>query len=94
MLAEWVLRNYRQRYGRQPGERLAVLSSTVSSRMLEAIARKEGIHWAETLTGKLHVGGAWAGIHAPRCGKPPGPALCLVLMALARFCCRFQVAGQ
>lgn len=52
MLAHWVLHNYRARRQQgQQGERLAVLSSAVSSRMLEAIARAEGLHWQETLTG-------------------------------------------
>lgn len=57
MLAVWVLRNYRarqqqqQQQGRSSTEKLAVLSSTVSSRMLAAIAAQEGAHWAETLTG-------------------------------------------
>lgn len=65
MLAEWVLRNHRELrlvedmglgLGQAPEERLAVLSSTVSSRMLEAIARKEGIRWVETLTGFKWLG--------------------------------------
>jgi len=64
MLAEWVLRRYRQRQAQQgqqgqptsgSSSKLAVLSSTVSSRMLAAIAEKEGIHWVETLTGKQLV---------------------------------------
>ena len=55
MLAEWILRNYRQRQhqGQPAGkQKLAMLSSTVSSRMLGAVAEQEGMHWAETLTGK------------------------------------------
>ncbi|KAL4452333.1 hypothetical protein ABPG75_007995 [Micractinium tetrahymenae] len=65
MLADWVLRNHRQLQlvdslglglGQGAEERLAVLSSTVSSRMLEAMARKEGIRWAETLTGFKWLG--------------------------------------
>lgn len=60
MLAVWVLRNYSSRQGQQgqqgrqkgsSADKLAVLSSTVSSRMLAAIAEQEGAHWAETLTG-------------------------------------------
>lgn len=55
MLAVWVLRNYRSRQQQgQTGssaDKLAVLSSTVSSRMLAAIAEQEGALWAETLTG-------------------------------------------
>lgn len=41
--------------GADPG-RLAVLSSTVSSRMLAAIASAEGVHWRETLTGFKWLG--------------------------------------
>lgn len=54
MLAEWVVRNYGQRRQQQlqpRGQKLAMLSSTVSSRMLRAIAQQEGMHWEETLTG-------------------------------------------
>ncbi len=64
MLAVWVIRNYRARQEQQPqeqqgagsGQKLAVLSSTVSSRMLAAIAEQEGAHWAETLTGFKWLG--------------------------------------
>ncbi|PRW56905.1 phosphoglucomutase PGM3 isoform B [Chlorella sorokiniana] len=63
MLAVWVLRNYRarqqqqgQQQGGSSGDKLAVLSSTVSSRMLAAIAEQEGAHWVETLTGFKWLG--------------------------------------
>ena len=50
MLAVWLLRHNSWR--RDKAERLAVLSSIVSSRMLAAVAEAEGIHWEATLTGK------------------------------------------
>ncbi|GAB4816830.1 hypothetical protein N2152v2_003876 [Parachlorella kessleri] len=56
MLAHWVLTNYLQQEGALPVERLAMLSSTVSSRMLEGMARQEGFHWQETLTGFKWLG--------------------------------------
>ena len=79
MLAEWVLRSYRRRQAAEGGaaaaeggQKLAVLSSTVSSRMLQAIAEAEGVLWDETLTGGCGVWGAgmlverhWA--HLPSC---------------------------
>lgn len=78
MLAEWVLRNYRQRQtaaGGAGGRQLAVLSSTVSSRMLKAIAEREGVHWEEALTGLWAAvgllagqkrGGLWEGLSRPQ----------------------------
>jgi hypothetical protein len=45
MLAHWVLANYLQRPNAVPVERLAMLSSTVSSRMLEAMAAQDGFYW-------------------------------------------------
>lgn len=45
MLAQWVLRSYLVKEDAAPPERLALLSSTVSSRMLESIAEKEGLYW-------------------------------------------------
>jgi phosphoglucomutase len=57
MLAEWLLRNHRRRRrGAQGGERLAMLSSCVSSRWLGAMAAAEGVHWEETLTGFKWLG--------------------------------------
>lgn len=52
MLAAWLLANFRQRQQGQQGATLALLSSTVSSKMLGAIAAQEGAHWEETLTGE------------------------------------------
>lgn len=101
MLAEWVLRNHRQLQlvdamglglGQAPQERLAVLSSTVSSRMLAAIAQQEGIHWAETLTGERPAGCLGGGCNVVLLsllqgashllgGIPPAPPLLLLCPA-------------
>ena len=40
----------------KPREKLAMLASTVSSRMLHALAQKEGFHFTETLTGFKWLG--------------------------------------
>ncbi|KAL5511802.1 hypothetical protein ACEPAH_5020 [Sanghuangporus vaninii] len=40
----------------QPLNKLAMIASTVSSKMVEAIARKEGFTFAETLTGFKYIG--------------------------------------
>jgi phosphoglucomutase len=40
----------------KPREKLAMLASTVSSRMLAALAKKEGFHFTETLTGFKWLG--------------------------------------
>jgi phosphoglucomutase len=40
----------------EPREKLAMLASTVSSRMLSALAQKEGFHFTETLTGFKWLG--------------------------------------
>jgi len=40
----------------KPREKLAMLASTVSSRMLAALAQKEGFHFTETLTGFKWLG--------------------------------------
>jgi phosphomannomutase len=102
MLAEWVVRNHRQRHG-HPDDKLAVLSSTVSSRMLQALAAKEGAYWAETLTGGR---GAWPVAWSRRKSLHLGlPNLklsvrrddaCWQSAILASFgCrCRVQMAGQ
>ena len=52
LLAEWQWTMYKKR--RDAGEQLkpaAMLSSAVSSHMLKALAKAEGFHWEETLTG-------------------------------------------
>ena len=84
MLAEWVLRKYRARKPSSSSSapsssasasasagKLAVLSSTVSSRMLQAMAAKEGVHWEETLTGGRAGATGWQAracwyLHVPR----------------------------
>jgi len=51
LLASHILSTYQH-----PREKLAMLASTVSSRMLSAMAEKEGFHFAETLTGFKWLG--------------------------------------
>ncbi|KAJ1983947.1 hypothetical protein H4R34_000959 [Dimargaris verticillata] len=53
MLAHYLVARARQSHR---SEQLAVLSSAVSSRMLEALARHEGVHYEETLTGFKWLG--------------------------------------
>lgn len=53
LLASHVLETYP---ADKPRERLAMLASTVSSRMLAAMAAAEGFHYAETLTGFKWLG--------------------------------------
>eukprot|EP00887_Chlorella_sp_A99_P004503 scaffold34.g4503.t1 len=69
MLGHWVLINFLKTHNDVPEDRLALLSSTVSSRMLEqargeqgrergrlSVAKQEGVLWAETLTGFKWLG--------------------------------------
>lgn len=56
MLGHWVLINFLKTHNDVPEDRLALLSSTVSSRMLEQVAKQEGVLWAETLTGFKWLG--------------------------------------
>jgi phosphoglucomutase len=51
LLASHILDTYHQ-----PREKLAMLASTVSSRMLGVMAEKEGFHFVETLTGFKWMG--------------------------------------
>ncbi len=57
LLADWEIQQYLSRKrsaaerGAEPPKPAAVLSSAVSSRMIAALARAEGVHWEETLTG-------------------------------------------
>ncbi|KAK7187455.1 hypothetical protein DPSP01_002573 [Paraphaeosphaeria sporulosa] len=53
LLASYLLDRYP---ASKPREKLAMLASTVSSRMLSALAQKEGFHFAETLTGFKWLG--------------------------------------
>ena len=53
LLASYLLSRYPDS---KPREKLAMLASTVSSRMLHALAKKEGFHFTETLTGFKWLG--------------------------------------
>ncbi|KAF2244573.1 hypothetical protein BU26DRAFT_522384 [Trematosphaeria pertusa] len=53
LLASYLFERYPKS---KPREKLAMLASTVSSRMLLALAKKEGFHYAETLTGFKWLG--------------------------------------
>jgi phosphoglucomutase len=53
LLASYLLERYPKS---KPREKLAMLASTVSSRMLHALAQKEGFHFVETLTGFKWLG--------------------------------------
>lgn len=54
LFACWILQDYKK--SGKPLERLAMLSSTVSSHLLSQIARKEGFKFKETLTGFKNLG--------------------------------------
>lgn len=53
LLASYLIERYE---GPVSKDKLAVLASTVSSRMLHALAEKEGLHFTETLTGFKWLG--------------------------------------
>lgn len=53
LLASYLIERYN---GPVSKDKLAVLASTVSSRMLHALAEKEGLHFTETLTGFKWLG--------------------------------------
>jgi phosphoglucomutase len=53
LLASYLFERYPKS---KPKEKLAMLASTVSSRMLHALAQKEGFHFVETLTGFKWLG--------------------------------------
>jgi hypothetical protein len=96
MLADWLLRNARL-HGQPGGKGYAVLSSTVSSRMLESFAAVEGICWRETLTGFKWLGSEALQLELDGC-VPPGLAnLCFPQMARAHLTagrrCRCRGAG-
>lgn len=53
LLASYIIERYA---GNTPRQKLAMLASTVSSRMLQALAAKEGFRFTETLTGFKWLG--------------------------------------
>eukprot|EP00958_Prasinococcus_capsulatus_P015295 scaffold1628_cov407-Prasinococcus_capsulatus_cf.AAC.22 len=56
LLAHWLWTNFKERFPKVAPSKVAVLSSTVSSRMLRAFAEAEGLHFEETLTGFKWLG--------------------------------------
>ena len=56
LLGWWLLRCYKERNKEVPLSKLHFLASTVSSKILNTIAKKEGINFTETLTGFKHMG--------------------------------------
>lgn len=52
LLADWVYKNYKKK----EGEKLLMVNSTVSSKILSSMAKIEGFHWEETLTGFKWIG--------------------------------------
>ncbi|XP_049848681.1 probable phosphoglucomutase-2 [Schistocerca gregaria] len=56
LLADWVSRNYLRVNPNTDRSKLVVASSTVSSKMLKALAEREGFEYGETLTGFKWIG--------------------------------------
>lgn len=54
LFADRVLQSYKSS-GAHPVEKLAMVASTVSSKMLEAMAEAEGFRFLECLTGMLRI---------------------------------------
>ena len=56
LIGWWLLKCFKQRSPGFPLDKLHFLASTVSSKMLNTIAKEEGINFTETLTGFKHMG--------------------------------------
>lgn len=56
LLADWVVRHFKERNPSIPAEKMLILNSTVSSKMISSLARKLGIQYDETLTGFKWLG--------------------------------------
>ena len=56
LLGWWILKNFKEKCPEIPLRKVHLLASTVSSKILNTIARKEGINFTETLTGFKHMG--------------------------------------
>lgn len=56
LIAQWAFTQYAKHH---PGDssKLAVVNSTVSSKLLSSLAQKEGLYYEETLTGFKNIGG-------------------------------------
>lgn len=87
LLAHWLYTQYVRTHPTFPKEKLVVLNTAVSSKMLEAFAEKEGLHYEET-----HTGFKWLGTKAEELEKAGyvvllayeeaiGTRLCFLLLA-------------
>ncbi len=56
LLAHWTLTQYRKKHLEADPKTLLFVNTTVSSKMMSAIAKKEGIRYEETLTGFKWIG--------------------------------------
>ena len=56
LIGWWLLKCYKQNNPEAPLNKVHFLASTVSSKILNTIAKKEGINFTETLTGFKHMG--------------------------------------
>jgi len=56
LLGWWLLRCFKLQSPEYPLQKVHFLASTVSSKILNTIAKKEGINFTETLTGFKHMG--------------------------------------
>ncbi len=62
MLAHWAWTHFRRLHPHVPAAQCVVMNSTVSSKMLQALAQREGLIYHETLTGFK-----WMGTLAEQC---------------------------
>lgn len=56
LLASYMWSQYRRRHPDAPADQCFMVNSTVSSKFIQAMANKEGFHYAETLTGFKWLG--------------------------------------
>jgi phosphomannomutase len=56
LLADWLWRNYTERHPDADRSKIVMINSTVSSKILAAMAEKEGFHYRETLSGFKWLG--------------------------------------
>jgi len=56
MLAHWLYTQFKATNPHVPSEKIAVINTTVSSRILAIFAEKERLHYEETLTGFKWIG--------------------------------------
>ena len=63
LLGTWMLHVRRRRFPSSP-RKIAIVAATVSSKMLRAVADKEGFHFEETLTGFKWIGNRSAELRA------------------------------